>query len=213
MPLGRLENVTYSERQKRKAHEYFSKISLQLQAYIVSMPPALLCSSAPSPITLKRPSKLHHTELSVPHIHQLWSLWPVEQTKLKAAAESPEQELTPALRAEAWECPRGWCPSLLWAGLSLPGSKLWEERWVSATVRQDASWETGALLTAWQPVQMPSCQAQTGPQQLPQIQGWMLDEQSEAPIMKQPVPLTCQHRQEAREWIHRVEEEELHAAG
>ena len=37
---------------------------------------------------------------------------------------------------------------------------------------------------AWQLVLVPSCLAQTGPQQLPQVQGWEPAEQLEAPLAK-----------------------------
>ena len=71
------------------------------------------------------------------------------------------------------------------------------DTWVSAPVQAARRGQLSGrgMPHAWQPVRLPSCLAQTGPQQLPQVQGWVPAEQLEAPLAKQLVPPACQHSQ------------------
>ena len=166
--LGKLENI-HTQKGKREKHiNIFPKYHPQwvTRSNCEYAPYATPCSS---PITPKRPGKLHHTEPSAPQIHQLRSLWLVEWAKLRPAAKCSEQELTASLegRKEAQGADGPPCSEwALLAWLQAVGGG----RWVSAPSQpargQLSCWGTPH---AWQPVLMPSCLAQTSPQQLPQI--------------------------------------------
>lgn len=209
---GRLENITYSERQKGKGIFLKSISPVSYKFILWGAPYPSPCSSASSP-----KGWLSHALLNcqIPTCTSCGHCDLRSRLSWVQLQKSPEQELAATLRVEAWGCPMGWFPSLLWAELCLLGHKLWEEKDESVPhcSLQEASWEAGAALAAWQPVQMPSCQAQTDSRQLPQIEGWMSNQKLLLRSSRSLLNVNTGQKQEENGCTEWREEKEPHVAG